>query len=105
MSIERQFELAEENKKLKAEVEEWIQAVGLASTALPNMIIDVKHPIEMMQKVVTKVAEQDREIAEAREEGRKEGIDELRDRFFMLLGEIDGETIAIEAERLKEKGK
>lgn len=31
------------------------QAIGLATTAVPNMIIDTDNPIGMMQRVVDKV--------------------------------------------------
>ena len=38
--------------ELEAELSTWIQAVGLASTIKPDMVIDVSDPIGMMQKVV-----------------------------------------------------
>lgn len=44
-----------ENTRLKAEVERLLQAIGLATTAVPNMEIDVTDPIGMMQRVVVEV--------------------------------------------------
>lgn len=38
--------------ELEAELSTWIQAVGIASTLKPDMVIDVSDPIGMMQKVV-----------------------------------------------------
>ena len=38
--------------ELEAELSTWIQAIGLASTLKPNMVIDISDPIGMMQKVV-----------------------------------------------------
>jgi len=40
----------------EAEVERWRQAVGLATTAVPDMVMDADHPIEMMHRVVAEVA-------------------------------------------------
>ena len=48
-------------KKIKGdsepELKHWIQAVGLASTIVPEMQIDPSDPIEMMQRVVARVEE------------------------------------------------
>ena len=44
-----------ENTRLKAEVERLLQAIGLATTVVPNMEIDVTDPIGMMQRVVAEV--------------------------------------------------
>lgn|SRR5512139_2540166 len=44
--------MTRETEKLTA----YIQAVGVASTAVPDMIVDVEDPIGMMQKVVATLA-------------------------------------------------
>lgn len=41
----------------RTEKSKWIQAVGLASTCAGGMLIDVEHPIEMMQTVCAKFAD------------------------------------------------
>lgn len=41
-----------ENDMLRAEIERLLQAVGLATTAVPDMQIDVKDPVGMMRRVV-----------------------------------------------------
>ena len=41
--------------QLRAETERLLQAIGLATTAVPNMEIDVNDPIGMMQRVVAEV--------------------------------------------------
>lgn len=46
--------------ELEAQLSTWIQAVGLASTLKPNMVIDVSDPIGMMQKVVGYVEQLER---------------------------------------------
>ena len=43
--------LEAERDRLKEESEKFIMAVGLASTTVPSMEIDVEDPIGMMQKV------------------------------------------------------
>lgn len=51
--------------ELEAELSTWIQAVGIASTLKPDMMIDVSDPIGMMQKVMGHVEQLERALAEA----------------------------------------
>ena len=48
--------LLAENERLQEELSIMTQAVGLATTAVPDMEIDVTDPIGMMHKVVAEVA-------------------------------------------------
>lgn len=43
------------NKKLQADNERLLQAVGLATTAVPDMHVDIENPVGMMQRVVAEV--------------------------------------------------
>ena len=53
----RNEDLRVENYELKEQLAKMTQAVGLASTALPHMEIDVDDPIGMMQQLVERVKE------------------------------------------------
>lgn len=59
---------AEENKLLRAEIERLLQAIGLATTAVPDMVVDVTDPLGMMQRVVAEVDRQRAEIEKLRAE-------------------------------------
>jgi hypothetical protein len=57
-------------KELEAELSKFIQAVGLASTLVPNMIIDVSDPIGMMQTVTNELSTLSAELHRARTDSR-----------------------------------
>ncbi len=58
--------LQAEVDRLKADAAKWIQAVGLASTIVGDMEIDVSDPVGMMQKVVAEVERLEAEVKELR---------------------------------------
>ena len=66
-------DLPELAEKLVEEREQWIQAVGLASTCVPDMEIDTSDPIGMMHRVVA-----ERERLLERELRLEETIDEWK---------------------------
>jgi hypothetical protein len=47
----------DERDALKAELSTWMQAVGLATTCAPDMLIDTTNPIGMMQEVCRRFAD------------------------------------------------
>jgi hypothetical protein len=49
------------------EVAPWIQAVGLASTVISDIEVDVQNPVAMMQQVVSEVAALKADLARLRE--------------------------------------
>jgi len=62
--IENQRDAAiRERNEARAEVERLRQAVGLATTAVGDMVIDVENPIGMMQRVVAEVERLKAELA------------------------------------------
>jgi chromosome segregation ATPase len=113
-------------KALEAELSKFIQAVGLASTLVPNMIIDVSDPIGMMQTVTNELSTLSAELHRARtdsrywdefntiskhdairaenEQLRAEIKSRVAERVAKFRAEVEGEMDALKAEneRLRE---
>lgn len=64
----------------EAELTQLRQAVGLMTTALPLMVMDVKHPIDMAQQVVRHVVDLERRLADATNEAVRICFDEVNKR-------------------------
>ena len=58
--------LLAEVDRLRAEIERLLQAVGLATTAVPDMQVDIENPVGMMQRVVAEFEKQRAEIERLR---------------------------------------
>ena len=65
-----------EVERLRAEIERLLQAIGLVTTTVPDMQVDIENPVGMAQRVV---AEVDRQRAEIERQARY--IEELREKI------------------------
>jgi hypothetical protein len=94
----------------RVQLSRFMQAVGLASTAIPSMVVDPENPVSMMQRVVARVAALECDLAAALDrcpvhDSPKHGAEaeELRKEVERCLDVFAGDSLAINLRRMLDR--